>query len=144
MKAMRWWAATALLAALVPMPAAGGNRELIEKRVRELHAINRQVVEQVPDADREDGVLRVRATVLPHEGGVRIEEIAARGDRAVTDAGSAAAPQAPVTFRDAIARYVRQPVEIVALAPAADRGEYAPFYLGIRGLARGSRSARTP
>jgi hypothetical protein len=49
---------------LAAAPVWGGNREMIEQRVEELDALNRSVVQQIPDLPQ-NGTVKIKARVAP-------------------------------------------------------------------------------
>jgi hypothetical protein len=55
------WLSIGILAAAT---AWGGNREMVERRVQELDALNRSVVQQIPELPR-DGQVKLKARVKP-------------------------------------------------------------------------------
>jgi hypothetical protein len=124
-----------LLTALFVPSAIGGNREMVENRVRELHDINRQVIEQLPPEMTKSGTVDIRATVSPRQGTVRIEDMPPQAVpmKQLSPTNPSAGDQC-VPFKVALARYLEKPAEIVGLRGPPETEEYASFHEAIRRL----------
>ena len=82
--------------------AWGGNRDMIERRVKELDRLNREVIQQVPDLPR-NGQVHIRAKIAPDGRAEVLEAETIRTPRVATPApvtGDESVPSLRSALRD--------------------------------------------